>query len=378
MSPYSSRSDSKARTCCMRSDHCWSQGRGSPRASFHAGQLHGAGPGVLGQRDAEGLEDDALHVVLRLLLGQPEGVDLHAVAEAAELGVLHPVALAADAVPQPGEGPHLAGLLHEADARVHEEADAADHGRQLAVVDLARGAHAVEHADGGGQRVGDLLHRGGPRLLQVVAAHVDRVPLGRVAHRVGDGVDGEAQARARREDVGPAAEVLLHDVVLRGAREQRRVDPHVLRVGDVEPEEPGRRGVDRHGRVHVLHGDAVEELLHVAEVRHRDADLAHLPRRLGRVGVVPRLGRQVEGDGEPGLSLGEVGAVQLVGGARGGMARVGAHHPRRVTLRVGSHSIHLQRVGCTTILPARAARRRAASGCSRRSPSWSCGRAAPR
>ena len=37
MSSYSSRSVSKARTCCIRNDHCWSHGRGSPNASFHAG-----------------------------------------------------------------------------------------------------------------------------------------------------------------------------------------------------------------------------------------------------------------------------------------------------------------------------------------------------
>ena len=37
MSSYSNRSVSNARTCCIRSDHCWSQGRGSPMASFHAG-----------------------------------------------------------------------------------------------------------------------------------------------------------------------------------------------------------------------------------------------------------------------------------------------------------------------------------------------------
>ena len=36
-SPYSSRSVSNASTCCMRSDHCWSHGRGRPSASFHAG-----------------------------------------------------------------------------------------------------------------------------------------------------------------------------------------------------------------------------------------------------------------------------------------------------------------------------------------------------
>ena len=37
MSGYSSRSVSYASTCWMRSDHCWSHGRGSPRASFQAG-----------------------------------------------------------------------------------------------------------------------------------------------------------------------------------------------------------------------------------------------------------------------------------------------------------------------------------------------------
>ncbi|CAM5344643.1 hypothetical protein SALBM135S_00501 [Streptomyces alboniger] len=37
MSSYSRRSLSCARTCWMRSDHCWSQGLGRPRASFHAG-----------------------------------------------------------------------------------------------------------------------------------------------------------------------------------------------------------------------------------------------------------------------------------------------------------------------------------------------------
>ena len=37
MSSYSSKSVSNASTCCMRSDHCWSHGRGRPSASFHAG-----------------------------------------------------------------------------------------------------------------------------------------------------------------------------------------------------------------------------------------------------------------------------------------------------------------------------------------------------
>ena len=84
----------------MRSDHCWSQGRGSPSASFQAGSCMARARALLDSVTPERLEDDALHVVLGLLLGQPERVDLHPVAEAAQLRVLDAVALAADAVPQ--------------------------------------------------------------------------------------------------------------------------------------------------------------------------------------------------------------------------------------------------------------------------------------
>ena len=57
-------------------------GRGSPSASFQAGQLDRPGAGVAAERDRQRLEHDPLDVVLRLGLGQPERVDLHAVAEA--------------------------------------------------------------------------------------------------------------------------------------------------------------------------------------------------------------------------------------------------------------------------------------------------------
>ena len=39
----------------------------------------------------------------------------------------------------------------------------------------------------------------------------------------------------------------------------------------------------------------------MAQVDDRDADLAHLPGRLGGVGVVAGLGGEVEGDGQAGL-----------------------------------------------------------------------------
>ena len=66
---------------------------------------------------------------------------------------------------------------------------------------------------------------------------------------------------------------------------------------------------------------------HVGEARDRDADPAHLPLRLAGVGVVAHLGRQVEGDRQPGLALLEQVAeapVRLLGGREAGVL---AHRP---------------------------------------------------
>ena len=106
----------------------------------------------------------------------------------------------------------------------------------------------------------------------------------------------------------------------------------LLRRDDVQRQQPRRRRVDRHRRVHRVERDAVHQRRHVATVRHRHTDLADLAARELVVGVVPRLRRQVERYGEPGLALGQVAPVQLIGPGRRGMARVGAHHPRPVAL----------------------------------------------
>ena len=82
MSSYSSRSVSKASTCWALRAHCWSHGRGRPRASFQAGSWIDRALSVAGQGDPEGLQHDAVHVVLGLGLGQSERVDLDPVAEA--------------------------------------------------------------------------------------------------------------------------------------------------------------------------------------------------------------------------------------------------------------------------------------------------------
>ena len=340
MSSYSSRSDSKASTCCSRSDHCWSHGPGQAEGLVPRRELYGAGAGVLGQRHAEHLQHDALDVVLGLRLGEAEGVDLHAVAEAAHLLVLHAVPLAGDLVPELDERPHLAGLLDEADAGVDEERDAADDLLEVGLVDLAGRLDLVEDRDRGAQRVGELLGRGRAGLLQVVAADVDRVPLRDLVDRVGDHVADQPQRVLGREDVGPAGEVLLDDVVLRRAGQLwataraprgRRAQAVLLLGGHlVERQQPHRGGVDRHRGVHLGERDVLEEPAHLAEVRDRHADLADLAAAERRVRVVAGLRGQVEGDRQAGLALGQVGPVQRVGRRGGGVPGVRPHHPRPV------------------------------------------------
>ncbi len=316
-------------------------GPGEPQGLVPGGQLHGAGAGVLGEGDGQHLQDDALDVVLRLRLGQPERVDLDAVAEAALLGVGDAVALAGDAVPDAPEGAHLAHLLDEADARVHEEGDPGDHVAELLLGHLPGVADRVEYGDRRRHGVRDLLDGGGPGLLQVVAADVDRVPLGDAVDRVRDHVGGQPQRGPRREDVRPAREVLLDDVVLRGALEPARV--RALLLGDdlVERQQPHGGGVDRHRGVHLLQGDVLEQPAHVAEVRDGHADPADLAAGEDVVGVVTGLRRQVEGDRQARLALGEVAPVELVGRLGGRVTGVRPHEPGAVLLAAG----HVRRSG---------------------------------
>ena len=71
-----------------------------------------------------------------------------------------------------------------------------------------------------------------------------------------------------------------------------------LRLGgdDIERQQPRRGGVDGHRRVHLVERDTFQQRLHVAAVGDRHADLSDLAARELVVGVVARLGRQVEGD----------------------------------------------------------------------------------
>ena len=297
------------------------------------GQLDRPGAGVAAERHRKGLEHDPGDVVLRLRLGQAERIDLHAVAQPQVLLVRDAVALAPDLLPELGHRAQLRVLLDEPDTGVDEERDPAEDLREVLLGHLAARAHLVEHCDRGRERVRDLLDGRGPGLLEVVAADVGRVPARDLVDGERDGVRDQAHRRAGREGVGAAREVLLDDVVLGGPLERRQLDSVLLGDRAVEAQEPGRGCVDRHRRVHLAQRDAVEQGVHVALVRDRDADLADLATRQHGVGVVPGLGGQVEGDRQARLALREVAAVELVRPAGVRMARVGAHDPGAV--RVG-------------------------------------------
>ena len=291
-------------------------------------QLHRPRPRPFRQGDRQRLEQDAVDVVLRLLLGQAEGIDLDAVAKAAQLRIRDAVARLADFVPQLGEGAHLADFGDEAQPGIDEEADPADRGGKIGR--RHRIAHPVEHRDGGGERIGQLLHRRRPGLLQMVAADVDRVPFRRLAAGEGDHVGGEPHRGFGRKDVGAAGEIFLDDIVLGRAGEFGPLRALPFGRRDIEREQPRRRRVDRHRRVHPGERDIAEQGLHVAEMGHRHADLADLAARQRIVGVVAGLGRQVEGDRESGLPLGQVGPVQIVRRRGRGMARICPHDPGTV------------------------------------------------
>src|SRR5262249_22036847 len=119
---------------------------------------------VAAERHGERLEHDPLDVVLRLRLGQPERVDLHAVPEAQMALVLYAVTVAAELLPENRHRAQLGVLLDEADSGVDEERDPAENRAHPLLWNALAGG--VEHGDRVAHRVRDLLLRGRARLLQ--------------------------------------------------------------------------------------------------------------------------------------------------------------------------------------------------------------------
>ena len=298
-------------------------------------QLHGARARVLRQHDGQHFQQNAVDVVFRLLFGEAQRIDLHAVAETPQFRILDAVPFAAQLVPQFREGPHLAHFGDEADARIDEKAHPPDDLRKRLRIEFVARPHLVEHRTGGRQGERQFLHRRRTGLLQMVRADVVGIPFRDFADGEGDNVAGQFQRRLGRKDIGAAGEVFLDDVVLHRALQDLAVGALPFRRRDVQRQEPRRRRVDRHRGIHVGQRNTVEQRFHIAEMADRHPDLTDLALSERVVGIVTGLRRQVESDRQAGLPARQIGAVQLVRRARRGMARISPENPRSVLLRRG-------------------------------------------
>ncbi|OIQ64963.1 hypothetical protein GALL_534840 [mine drainage metagenome] len=128
--------------------------------------MHGARAGVFGQRHGQHLDQDAVDVIFRLLFGQAQRVDLHAIAEATVFRVGHAIAVQAQLIPKVCKGAHFAQFGDEADACVDEEGDAANYVGEIGGGHLA--LQVVQHSGCGGEREREFLFRRRTGLLQVI------------------------------------------------------------------------------------------------------------------------------------------------------------------------------------------------------------------
>jgi len=134
-------------------------------------QLHRPGPGVPGQRDAEHLQHDPLHVVLRLRLVRPSELTCTAVPEPAVPRVAHPVPGPWSARPTARRTPQLANLSGRTAPGVtkNEIRPTTEPNRSAGSWPESRTASSTAIAVQSARRPPD---RGGAGLLQVVGAHV--------------------------------------------------------------------------------------------------------------------------------------------------------------------------------------------------------------
>ena len=164
----------------------------------------------------------------------------------------------------------------------------------------------------------------------MIRADVDGVPFWHRVEAPGDRVRGQLQRWRGRKDVGPAREIFLEDIVLRRALQLAPIRALLLRQRCIERDQPRGRRVDGHRGVHPIQRQAVEQRAHVAQMADRHADFADFAARQFVVAVVAGLGWQIERNRKPGLALGEIGFVELVGLPRRRMPGIGAENPGRI------------------------------------------------
>jgi hypothetical protein len=190
------------------------------------------------------------------------------------------------------------------------------------------GARRLHVGDSVGEREGCFLHRCRARFADVVAGNRNRVPVRQLVPAPRENVGDDAHRRTHRIDVRPPGDVFLQDVVLHRAGKLLRPRPLLFGHSNVERQEDGGGGVDRHGSRNPLERDACEKRLHVLERIDGHADFAHFAAGEWMVGIEPDLGGQIECHREPALPLAQEVAVALVRFRRCAEPGVLPHRPQ--------------------------------------------------
>ncbi len=221
----------------------------------------------------------------------------------------------------------LADFGDELHAGIDEEAHAADGFGKFLFGNSAALFGGVENSDGGRQCKRGFFHRIGASFLQMIRTKIDRIPFGQFGRGECDCIAGQAHRGAGRKDVGAAGEIFLNNVVLRRALQACAGSSGFVGDSHIQRKQPRRRRVDRHRGVHFVERNAVEQHPHVAQMRDRHADLADFAPGERMVAIVAGLGGQIERHRQAGLSFGQVGAIERIGGFGARMARIGAEDP---------------------------------------------------
>ena len=200
----------------------------------------------------EGLRGDSHEVVLGLLGRQRRAARLRVEAQRLRLRARGAEAVAHDPRPHSPRGAELRHLLQHVVVGVEEEGEPRPEG----VGRETRGDGRLAVGDPVRERERELLGRRRPRLPDVVAGDRDRVPardpLGAVREQVGR----QPHRRAGREDVVPARDVLLEDVVLHRPAEGVAGDAALLGHQLVAEQQERCGRVDRHRGRDLVEGDA--------------------------------------------------------------------------------------------------------------------------
>ena len=226
--------------------------------------------------------------------------------------------------PQPPAGAEFRHLLEQIAENVEVERQPAG---ELVDVEAAR-QRRVGIGLGDGEGVTHFLGRRRAGFADVIAADAHRRIFRRHLGAILDGVGDEFYRRIDREHPGAAADELFQNIVLRGAAKFCDVVAALLRHGEIHGDQDGGGAVDGERNRDGVEIDAVEGDFEIAQGIDRHADPADFADRFRRVGIVAALRRQIEGDVEPGLAVGDQIFEALVGVGGVGEAGILPHGER--------------------------------------------------